>query len=95
MARTSIEDKIARLEAELKNAKAQKSKAARTERNNQLMSFGIMLEMKYKSLPESERVKIRAWAEMLDERNQTRAKAGFARLEEKKGEAGVVSENGK
>ena len=47
-----------------------------------------MLEMKYKSLPESERVKIRAWAEMLDERNQTRAKAGFARLEEKKGEAG-------
>ena len=81
MAKTTIDKKIARLEAELKNAKAAKSKEARQERNNQLVSFGIMLEQKYRSLPEAERAKIRSWAENLDERNKGRVLAGFERIE--------------
>lgn len=81
MARTTIDQKIARLEAELKNAKASKSKEARQERNSQIMGFGIMLEQKYKILPEAERAKIRAWAENLDARNKGRVLAGFDRIE--------------
>lgn len=87
MARTTLDQRIAKLEAELKNAKASKTKEARKERNGQLMSFGIMLEQKYKSLPEAERAKIRAWAESLDTRNKTRVQAGFTRLEEGKDDA--------
>lgn len=82
MARTTIDQKISRLEAELKNAKAMKNKEARRERNRQLVSFGIMLETKYKTLSEAERVKIRAWAESLDTRNKERIQAGFMRLDQ-------------
>ena len=81
MAKTTIDAKIARLEAELKNAKAAKSKEKRQERNNQLVSFGIMLEQKYKSLTEPERAKIRGWVENLDDRNKARVLAGFERVE--------------
>lgn len=82
MARTTLDQKIAKLEAELKDAKASKTKEARKERNNQLISFGIMLERKYKSLDAEGREKIQAWAENLDARNKARVQAGFARLEE-------------
>lgn len=82
MARTTLDQKIAKLEAELKEAKASKSKEARKERNNQLISFGIMLERKYKSLDAEGREKICSWAESLDARNKTRVQAGFARLEQ-------------
>lgn len=82
MVRTTIDEKIARLEAELKNAKATKSKVARKERNSQLVAFGIMLEQKYKSLPEIERAKIRGWIDTIDERNKARVEAGFSRLDE-------------
>ena len=81
MAKTSIDQKIARLEAELKTAKAAKTKEGRQERNSQLMSFGIMLETKYKTLPEAERAKIREWMTGLDERNRARVEAGFTRLD--------------
>ena len=79
--KTSLDDKIARLEAELKNAKAEKTQENRKERNNQLMAFGILLETKYKSLSEAEQANIKAWVEILDERNKTRALAGFSRLD--------------
>lgn len=81
MARTTLDQKIARLEAELKNAKASKSKEARQERNSQLISFGIMLEQNYKILPEAERAKIREWVENLDARNKAKVQAGFDRVE--------------
>lgn len=80
MTKTALDKKIARLEAELKNAKASKSKEARKERNNQLMAFGIMLEKKYRSLDKNEQTKIKEWAESLDERNKSRVLAGLARL---------------
>lgn len=81
MARTSLEEKRAQLEAALKETNAKISRQARKERNSQLMSFGIMLETKYKTLPETERAKIRAWAENLDARNESRVLVGFSRLE--------------
>lgn len=81
MLKTTIDAKIERLEAELKNAKRAKTKEERRERNNQLVAFGIMLEQKYKNLSPQERSKIRDWAETLDERNKKRALAGFERLE--------------
>ncbi len=81
MAKTAIDEKIARLEAELKNAKAAKTQAARKERNSQLMAFGIGLEMKYKSLSPAERERIKAWFNGIDERNKARALEGFARLD--------------
>ena len=81
MARTTIDDKIARLEAELKTAKASKSKEARKERNSQLVSFGIMLETKYKELTPIGREKLKTWASTLDERNKEKVLAGFERLD--------------
>lgn len=81
MTKTSIDQKIARLEAELKTAKAAKTEKGRKERNSQLMSFGIMLETKYKTLPEAERAKIRGWMNGLDDKTKARAEAGFSRLE--------------
>lgn len=81
MAKTTLEEKIAKLEAELKNAKASKTAKQRKERNQQLIAFGIGLELKYKSLPDAEKAKIRAWFESMDERNKARAIAGFDRLD--------------
>ena len=49
--------------------------------NGQLMAFGILLEAKYKTLPEHERAKIRAWADSLTKQTQARALEGFARLD--------------
>lgn len=81
MTQTTLDKKIARLEAELKNAKASKSKEARKERNNQLMAFGIMLEQRYKNGLKEEREKIRSWVDVLEERNKDRCLAGFLRLD--------------
>ena len=81
MADTRLDAKIARLEAELKNAKAEKTKEARLERNSQLIAFGIGLELRYKSLSPLEREEIKNWFTELDERNKARAFIGFSRLE--------------
>lgn len=81
MAKTTLEEKIAKLEAELKNAKASQNAKQRKERNQQLIAFGIGLELKYKSLPDAEKAKIRAWFDSMDERNKARAIAGFDRLD--------------
>jgi len=81
MARTNLDERIARLEADLKTAKATKTKEGRTERNNQLMAFGIMLETKYKELPALERAKIKSWMGIVDGRNKERCGAGFDRLD--------------
>lgn len=80
MSKTALDYKIARLKAELANAKASKNKEARKERNNQLMAFGIMLEQNYRNLDTNEQTKIKEWAESLDERNKSRVLAGLARL---------------
>lgn len=72
MARTTLDQRIAKLEAELKNAKASKGKEARKERNGQLMSMGIMLAQTYKQLTLGDREKVRSWAENLDQRTKTR-----------------------
>lgn len=81
MAKMSLDEKILQLEKELKNAKAKRSTAERKKRNGQLMAFGILLETKYRTLPEHERAKIRGWAESLNKQTQARALDGFARLD--------------
>lgn len=81
MAKMSLDEKIARLEKDLKNAKAKRSTTERKKRNGQLMAFGILLEAKYKTFPEHERAKIRAWADSLTKQTQARALEGFARLD--------------
>ena len=82
MAKTSLENKIARLEADLKEAKAMRHSEARKDRNVQLIAFGIMLEAKFNNLPLAEREKVRSWADGLYKRNRERALAGFARLDQ-------------
>lgn len=82
MAKRPLEDKIARLEADLKEAKARKQAEIRKARNVQLVAFGILLETIFNKLPIAERIKIRSWADALDKRNRERALAGFERLDE-------------
>lgn len=84
MAKTSLENKIVRLEADLKEAKARKHAETRKARNAQLVAFGIMLETTFNKLPVAERTKIRSWADGLDKRNRERALTGFERLDEAK-----------
>jgi hypothetical protein len=84
MAKASLENKIARLEADLKEAKAMRHSEARKDRNAQLIAFGIMLETKFNNLPIAEREKVRTWADALDTRNKERVLAGFARLDQAK-----------
>ena len=81
MPNTTLDAKIARLEAALKNAKAEKTKQARRERNQQLIAFGIGLELKYKSLSPMEKENIKSWFIELDDRNKIKAFAGFSRLD--------------
>jgi hypothetical protein len=81
MTKRTLEDTIARLEADLKEAKARKHSEARKARNGQLVAFGILLENKYVGLPATERAKFRSWADDLDKRNRERVLAGFDRLE--------------
>jgi hypothetical protein len=82
MAKASLENKIARLESELKEAKVMRHSEARKDRNAQLIAFGIMLEHKFNNLPTTEREKVRSWVDGLDTRNKERVLAGFARLDQ-------------
>lgn len=91
MAKMSLDEKIAHLEKELKNAKAERSTSERKKRNWQLMAFGILLETKYKTLPEHERAKIRGWADSLNKQTQARALEGFSRLDNVEVGGGGVS----
>lgn len=82
--KSSLDLKIERLQRELKEAKAFKSKEARKERNGQLITLGILIEAKYKSLDTVEQNKLKAWAsDELSGRNLERAKAVFLRLDAK------------
>lgn len=81
MARTTLDQKIAKLEAELKNARASKTKEGRKERNSQLISLGIFFERIYRGLDADGKAKMRETAENLDARNKGRVLAAFDRIE--------------
>lgn len=80
--KTTLDKKIEKLEAELKKAKAKKTETSRQERNGQLVSLGILIERNFKTLSATEKEKLRALAETLDERNRARCLAAFGRFEE-------------
>ncbi len=80
--KTRLDEKIEKLEAELKKAKAKKMQTSRQERNGQLVSLGILIERNFKTFSYSEKEKLRTLADALDERNRGRCLAAFARFEE-------------
>ena len=84
MAKSTLAEKIARLEAELKETKAAANRAKRKERNKQLMALGIYLERLYKEQSTERRAKMRSQLEnaTLDERVKQLALDGFTRIDE-------------
>ena len=81
MSSTRLEKQVEKLEAELKEKKAQISREKRKERGGQLIALGIMIEMAFKGLTPEGKTKLRGWAEPLDARNKQRVLAAFERLE--------------
>lgn len=81
MSGTRLEKQVERLEAELKEKKAQISRKKRKERGGQLVALGIMVEVAFKGLTPEGKAKLRGWAEPLDAHNKERVLAAFARLE--------------
>ena len=72
--------KIGKLEAELKEQKAQIAREKRKERGGQLVALGIMVEMVFVRLTPGEKAMLHRWAEPLDARNKQRVFAAFERL---------------
>ena len=75
-----LEKQVEKLEAELKEKKAQISRERRKERGGQLVALGIMVEAAFKSLTPEAKAKLRSWADLLDARNKPRVFAAFERL---------------
>ena len=84
MAKSTYADKIAKLEAELKETKAAANRAKRKERNTHLMAFGIYMERLYKEQGPEGRGRMRAQLESatLEARVKRLALDGFNRLDE-------------
>ena len=80
MSSARLEKQVEKLEAELKEKKAQISREKRKERGGQLVALGIMVEMAFKGLTPEGKTKLRGWAELLDTRNKQRVLAAFERL---------------
>ena len=80
MSSTRLEKQVEKLEAELKEKKAQISREKRKERGDQLVGLGIMVEVAFKSLTPEGKAKLRGWAEPLDARTKQRVLAAFERL---------------
>ena len=80
MSGARLEKQVEKLEAELKEKKAQIARAKRKERGGQLVALGIMVEVAFKGLTPEGKAKLRGWAEPLDARNKQRVLAAFERL---------------
>ena len=84
MSSTRLEKQVEKLEAELKEKKAQISREKRKEHGGQFVALGIMVEVAFKGLTPEGIAKLRGWAEPLDARNKQRVLAAFERLEREK-----------
>lgn len=84
MSSSRLAKQVEKLEAELKEKKAQISRAKRKERGGQLVALGIMVEVAFKGLTPEGKAKLRGWAEPLDARTKQRVLAAFERLEPEK-----------
>jgi hypothetical protein len=95
MSSTRLEKQVEKLEAELKEKKAQISREKRKERGGQLVSLGIMFEAAFRRMGPAEKNRVKGWAEPLDARNKQRVFAAFERLgrEEKAPEAAAEMPN--
>ena len=80
MSATRLEKQVEKLEAELKEKKAQIAREKRKERGGQLVALGIMVELAFRRFAPAERARLQGWAEPLDARNKQRVLAAFARL---------------
>ena len=80
MSANRLEKQVERLEAELKEKKAQMAREKRKERGGQLVSLGILFESQFRRTGPAEKTRMQGWAEQLDPRNKLRAQAAFARL---------------
>jgi len=77
---TRLEKQVEKLEAELKEKKAQMARGKRKERGGQLVALGIMFESQFRRMGPAERTRVQGWAEQLDPRNKLRVQAAFERL---------------
>jgi hypothetical protein len=80
MSSSRLEKQVEKLEAELKEKKAQISRQKRKERGGQLIALGIMVQVAFKGLTPDGKAKLRGWAEPLDTRNKQRVLTAFERL---------------
>ena len=80
MSSARLEKQVEKLEAELKEKKAQISREKRKERGGQLVALGIMVEVAFKGLTPEGKAKLRGWAEPLEARNKQRVLTAFERL---------------
>lgn len=80
MSTSRLEKQVEKLEADLKEKKAQMARSKRKERGGQLVALGIMVEMAYRRLPPVEKTRLHSWADALDPRNKQRVLAAFERL---------------
>ena len=81
MSSIRLEKQVERLEAELKEKKAQISREKRKERGGQLVALGIMVEAAFKTMAPGQKTMLRGWSEKLDARNKQRVLAAFERLD--------------
>jgi len=80
MSTIRLEKQVEKLEAELKEKKAQIAQGKRKERGGQLVALGIMVELAFRRLAPAEKSRLQGWAEPLDPRNKQRVLAAFERL---------------
>jgi len=80
MSTSRLEKQVEKLEAELKEKKAQMAREKRKERGGQLVSLGILFESQFRRMGPVERTRVQGWAEQLDPRNKQRVVAAFERL---------------
>lgn len=87
--RASLEErraKIAKRKAALEKAEARPAAEARKERTGQLIAWGLWVEHYYQVASEKDRKTVEQMVcGYLEDRNQERAKAGFARVKAAKG----------
>ena len=80
MSAIRLEKQVEKLEAELKEKKAQMAREKRKERGGQLVALGILFESQFRRMGLAEQNRVKGWAEQLDPRNKQRVLVAFERL---------------
>lgn len=77
-------ERIQRLENKLQLERNRLSSQQRKDRTGQLISWGVMVEILYRKGTPEQRQQVMTWAQqyLTDERNITRVREGFTRLDD-------------